>query len=336
MDGLVLMGESLCRADPGVSLHLTVPNPPASVRAWAESRPQVHLSTDRPHGVRGWDVKPWLLLQELNAGAPEALWLDDDIVVTRSILALLREFPSQALIVAEEWTPTEPAPVSHYWGMEPGRSIPMINACVVRASQAHRPLLERYLKMACDNEYRAAQALPFERRPLHLLHDGWLLIALLQSREFSRVDFACLRRDRDIAQCAGSSNYRPGDRVLDLFRGLPALIHGLGRKPWTPAPKSSSIEKFLLDFATDVSPYVLAARKVARDLGMAPEWIETRTWMGSLSRALTGGHPGAAGLMLSITHAMHMRLGGWIGHLSGPRVSVQSDRIAVTDGLKER
>ena len=70
MDGLILMGESLCRVDPEVSLHLTVSDAPASVRAWAERKPEVTLSTPPADGVSGWDVKPWLLLEELNEGWP--------------------------------------------------------------------------------------------------------------------------------------------------------------------------------------------------------------------------------------------------------------------------
>jgi hypothetical protein len=184
----------------------------------------------------------------------------------------------------------------------------MINACFVRATQAHRPLLQRYLEMACDPRYRAAQALPFERRPLHLLHDGWLLIALLQSQEFSRVALDCLRRDRHIAQCAGSSGYRPQDRLLDLFRGLPALIHGLGRKPWEAEKSQGRSRRFLLDLATDVSPYVLAARKVARGLGMHRGWLEARTAPGAMLRGLAAGHPGMAGLPLASIHALHVNM----------------------------
>jgi hypothetical protein len=309
MDSLILMAESLCRSDPEVSLHLTVPDAPAPVRAWAETRPEAVLSTTQPEGVSGWDVKPWLLLQELNAGSPEALWLDDDIIVTRPISSLLQEFPRDFLILAEEWIRTEAIPASPFWGMPSGRTMPVVNNCFIRTAQAHRPLLERYLAMAHDDRYRAAQAIPSTSRPPQLLHDGWLLIALLQSQEFSHVDFACLRRGRHIAQCAGSSGYRPHDRLFDLFRGLPPLIHGIGRKPWEPTPDGGRLQRFLFDLATDVSPYVLAARSVARSLDIHPEWLEARTATGAAMRGLTGGHPGMAGLPLAILHAWHMKIG---------------------------
>jgi hypothetical protein len=308
MDGLILMGESLCRVDSQVSLHLTVPEAPGSVRAWAERRPEVTLSTVRPEGVRGWDVKPWLLLQELKEGWPAALWLDADVIVTRPISSLLEEFPSDSLIVAEEWVRHEAIPVAHRWGWRAARKVRPINSCFVRATQTHRPLLARYLQMTHDARYRAAQALPFERRPWHLTGDQVLLNALLQSEEFGQVPFDCLRVGRHIAQCAGSASYRPHHRLLDLFRGLPPLIHCIGRKPWMARQDLGRIHRFLIDLADDVSPYVLASRRVARDLDMTPEWLQARTSLGALLRGVTAHHPAMAGLPLAILQAFPMKV----------------------------
>jgi hypothetical protein len=309
MDSLVLMGESLCRANVDVSLHLTVPEAPDSVRAWARRRPEVVLSTERPEGVSGWDVKPWLLLHELNEGRREAVWLDDDMIVTGSLSSLVRQFPSDSLIVAEEWWRTEAPPLYRFWGLPFGRRMPMINACVLRVTPTHRPLLERYLQMTQDPRYREVQTLPVASRPIPVLGDTTLLVALLESEEFGQVPFDYLRLGRHIAQCAGSSGYRPHDRLLDLFRGLPPLIHGLGRKPWDPVKSRGRIQRFLLDLATDVSPYVLAARRVARDIDMTPDWLEARTRTGAMFRRLTAGHPGMAGLPLASVHALHMKIG---------------------------
>ena len=158
MDSLILMGESLCRVDPRVSLHLTVPEAPVSVRAWAQRRPEVILSIKRPVGVSGWDVKPWLLLQELDAGRPEALWLDADMIVTRPISSMLGEFPHDSLIVAEEWDRHEAISVSHFWDLPSLRPVRPINSCCVRAMPAHRPLLERWLQMTHDPRYRECSA----------------------------------------------------------------------------------------------------------------------------------------------------------------------------------
>ena len=262
MDSVILMGESLCRVEPDVSLHLTIPAAPASVRAWAKRRSQVVLSTEPPpNGVTGWDVKPWLLLQELSAGRPEAVWIDTDMIVTRPISAVLDEFPRDCLIVAEEWDRTGADRLATLaWELPSQRPLRPINSCFLRATPAHRPLLERWRQMTRDPRYREAQRLPFERRPWHLASDQVLLTALLGSGEFGQVDFHVLQMGRHIAHCAGSSCYRPRHRLLDLFRGLPPLIHCLGRKPWVSLSEGGRAYGILTDLATNVSPYVLAAQ----------------------------------------------------------------------------
>ncbi len=312
MDSVILMGESLCRVDPDVSLHLTVPEAPDSVRSWAERRPEVVLSTAAPEAVAGWDVKAWLLLQELDEGKPEAIWIDSDMIVTRSISALVEEFPRDSLLVTEEWDRPPVIPVSHLWGLASVRPIQRVNGCFVRATHAHRPLLSRWLKMVHDPSYRRAQVLPYERRPLHLKSDDWLLTAALESAEFSQVPYDCLRLGRHIAQCAGSSGYRPHDRILDLFRGLPPLIHCIGRKPWVAGRDAGRANRLLIDLAMDVSPYVLASRRVAKDLGISPRWLDARTTMGALFRGVTAYHPGLAGLPLAALHAVHMKISRWM------------------------
>lgn len=312
MDSLVLMAESLCAVDKKVSLHLTVPDAPESVLAWARTRPEVVISTERPQGVTGWDVKPWLLLHHLNQGVDRVLWLDDDIIVTRPISEMLLKFPSDALIFAEEWG-TWTVPVSHLWGFKSVRPVQLFNNCFIHVTQSHRRLMERWLQMTRDPRYREAQALPYEQRPVQAQHDGWLLIALLESDEFADVRFDCIRSGRDIAQCAGSSGYRPLARVLGLFTGLPPLIHGLGRKPWGVVGEQRRMQRFLLDFATDVSPYVLASHKVAKGLKMPLDWIEPRTQLGSISRTLTGSHPGMAGLPMATAHAAHLGIRRMMG-----------------------
>jgi len=309
MDCLILMAESLCRVDKEVSLHLTVPAAPASVRAWAERRPEVILTTVRPEGVAGWYVKPSLLLQELDEGWPAAVWLDTDMIVTHPISRMLEQFPSDYLIVAQEWAVGEAIPMSPFWGSPLERSVPWINACFIRATQAHRPLLERYLEMSNDPRFIKVQTLPYVRRPHPLRGDTPLMIALLQSAEFAHVPYDYLRLGRDIAQCAGSSGYRPHHRMLDLFRGLPPLIHCVGHKPWKSRQDGGRIHQYLLNLADDLSPYVLAAHGIATDLHMAPEWLDARTSLGAMLRRLTAYHPAMAGLPLATLQSLQLGIG---------------------------
>jgi hypothetical protein len=235
------------------------------------------------------------------------------MIVTRPISLMLKEFPLDSLIVAEEWNRQEAVPVSQFWDMASVRPVRVLNACFVRATQAHRPLLRRWLQMIHDPRYRQAQRLPFEQRPLHLASDGWLLAALLESAEFSHVSFDYIRLGRHIAQCAGSSGYRPQHRLLDVFRGPPPLIHCIGRKPWVSWHDRGRIYGFLTDLATDVSPYVLAARRIARELDIHPTWLGARTALGALLRGLTAYHPAVAGLPLATLHTLHLKLSQTIG-----------------------
>jgi hypothetical protein len=313
MDAAILMGESLCRADRRVSLHLVLPDAPPAIRRWAEGRPEVELSTARPDVLTGWDVKPWLLLRELDAGWPEVVWIDTDMIVTRSISAVLAEFPPESLIATEEWDTPPVTPVCDAWNIPSRRPIRPINACFIRVTPAHRGVVERYLELVHDPRYRAMQGIPFERRPVAMLHDGWALTAVLESEEFGDVPFDRLRLGDHIAQCAGSSGYRPWHRLVDLHRGLPALIHGLGRKPWQAQPDRGRMTAFAYDLATDVSAYVLAARRVARDLDLRPEWLEPRTSLGAILRAMTRSHPAMAGLPLATAHAVQQRLARALG-----------------------
>ncbi len=295
----MLMAESLSISDPAVSLHLTVPGAPAALLQWARRR-NIEITTRKPEGASGWDVKPRLLLDELDAGHAEALWLDGDMIVTRSVTQIVEEFPRGTLIVAEEWDRHPSIAVAHLWGWENLRNVAPVNSCFIRASESHRPLLERWRSMTGAPQYREAQKTPFEKRHFHLASDQALLTAALQG-EFAGLPYEKIRMGQHIAQCAGSSGYRPTDRLRDLFRGLPPLIHCVGRKPWADARALGGARRFLTEFATDVSPYVLAARPVAGKLGIAPEWLRARTSAGAALRALTRNHPGmrrpAAGIV---------------------------------------
>jgi hypothetical protein len=315
MDSLMLMGKSLCRADPNVSIHFTVPDAPESLRSWASLKPRISLSTQRLCGAGGWDIKARLLLQELAEGAPQALWLDADMIVTRAVCPILRDFPPDWLIVAEEWDQPPYIPVAHFWQFTAGRPVLPVNSCFVRALPVHRPLLEAWARLTGDARYREAQKLPFERRPFHLASDQVLLTALLSNREFANVPFGYIRIGRHIAQCAGSSGYRPWHRLLDLFRGLPPLIHAVGRKPWQEPGDVRGVHRFLIDLTDDISPYVLAARPLAQELQIHPAWLEPRTAAGSILRTLSAGHPALAGLPVSILHTAQQ----WAGRASARR-----------------
>ena len=139
---MILMGESLCSVDQAVSLHLTVPDAPAKVREWAASRPEVELSTERLPELSGWNIKPSLLLKELDAGWEAPLWLDSDMIVSQPISKVVQRYSRDALLLAEEWTDAPPLAIAEGWGLKSKRPIGVVNNCFVRVTQAHRPMME--------------------------------------------------------------------------------------------------------------------------------------------------------------------------------------------------
>ena len=262
----------------------------------------------------------WLLLQQLNAGRNEAIWLDSDTIVTRPITSLLEEFPRDSLIVAEEWDRHEPIPVYPFLGhvlgaAGAGRSTPVssVRLCPPAAAGALAPV---------DSTIRATARR--SRSPLNTVRSTCRAIRAPERSAGKRGvwtrAFDYLRLGRHIAQCAGSSGYRPAHRLLDLFRGLPPLIHCIGRKPWQSRHDRGRIERFLTDLATDVSPYVLASRKVAKALDVRPSWLDARTSMGAMLRGLTAYHPGMAGLPLATLHAF--------GHNISQAIQFRKPRVA--------
>jgi hypothetical protein len=160
---------------------------------------------------------------------------------------------------------------ARFRGGSPKNNPQGLKPCFYLVSFASRKRIGRCWNVGCKlpaTHATTRRRLCRMHRPVQAQHDGWLLVALLESEEFGQLPFECIRSGRHIAQCAGSSGYRPSHRLLSLFRGLPPLIHGLGRKPWDARRERSRIQRFLLGFAIDVSPYVLAARRIAHDIVM--------------------------------------------------------------------
>jgi hypothetical protein len=94
---------------------------------------------------------------------------------------------------------------------------------------------------------------------------------------------------------ASATRSRPGSQTL-------GIVH-----------EQCLMQRVHLDFATDVSPYVLASFKDAKGLNMPLDWIEPRTWLGAISRTPTGSNPGVAGLPMATAHAAHLGIGRMMG-----------------------
>jgi hypothetical protein len=248
-------------------------------------------------------VKPALLLEALDAGEEEVIWLDADLIVTRDVRPLLRDLAPGHLMVAEEalWGNRNDRGGlrSRAWGFEVGRELPFaINSCAVRVTSAHRPLLLEWARLLQTDAYRHAQARPWHRRPVHMLGDQDALTALLGSHRFRDVPLRILRRGEDILQAFGPSGFTLGERARVCLHGLPYFVHAQGPKPWLAQDHAEGWASWLLRAYRDTSPYVLCAAAGA-GAGMEPAWVKPRTRLGRVLRRIGFGRIWLTGLPLA-------------------------------------
>lgn len=282
----------------------------------------VEVLLDEPLGATGWDVKPALLLRRLREGAEEVVWWDSDLAVCCGpqdrLRELLRPRTPATLLAAEDtwWGEAHGSDTrSRGWGLVPVRTFPRgLNTCVLRVGRPHLSLLQRWQKLLQEPGYLAAQRLPGDDRPLHLLGDQEVLAALLGSADFGGTDLQLLRRGRDIAQCWGPAGYRVRERLASLVGGSPALAHAMVTKPWElvengafPPPRPARLrgnraawETWYDGLHAQLSPYTVAAAKVRGGLSQQPPWLSRTNRLARLMGALPGDPVVVAELPLAV------------------------------------
>lgn len=300
--GLKLLLASLCRHHPDACVHLFCPCADAAFERWIARRGRIELQ-QRPWAKCGWSIKPTVLLDVLDAGCPDVTWIDSDIIVTGKLTHLLHRDDPQVMVVLEE-TPWGPVPGGTYrtqsWGLPVGRPLPFaVNSGLVRVTSAHRELLAAWQELMKRPDYLQAQSIAYPSRPLHLRTDQDALEALLGSDSFARVRLHYLRCGVDVVQAVGPSGYAVAHRISSLFNGLPPLVHALGLKPWSP-PAGKGLRTRLSGWYEQVyqelSTYVHVARGYRQELEEDCPWMEVRTTVGRICRAMTWRHPAIQGL----------------------------------------
>ncbi|HEV2863945.1 MAG TPA: hypothetical protein VGX48_23315 [Pyrinomonadaceae bacterium] len=312
--GLKLLLLSLARQSPGLRVRLYCPAADAAFESWVAGQPDVELRPTPPDSLGGWDVKPTLLLELFDEGHDEVFWLDTDLIVTSDVRALMGGLPEEVMVAAEEhpWALGNNSPRrTEHLGLEVARIFPRtLNAGVLRMTPYHRPLLERWNVLLRQPAYRESQGLPFDERLWYFGCDQDLLSGLLGSTEFAHIPVHLLRAGPDIAHCFCDRGYTTGNRIGNLFRGLPPLVHGQGPKPW---------ELTGVLFA-ELSPYCAAALPYAGQLGEPASWMRPRSAWGRLLNGLTLGNPNLRDLPLVAAyeagqawHSLRQRVRGYLG-----------------------
>lgn len=277
---------------------------------WLSRFPQVRARELSELDGRGWNVKPAILLGLLDEGQSEVVWLDSDVIATADFRPLLCGIPAETLVATEEpaWGAVEGSATRTLgWGLQQGRMLARTaNTCLLRVTRHHRPLLEAWQRLLDAPEYVAAQARPWNERPVHMLSDQDALTALLGSREFAGLQVRLLRRGRDVLQGFDPSTYTVADRLRNGAAGLPPLVHAQRDKPWQLAQVPPAVREPRRYFARaymELSPYTHVARRYQDQLGEPADWATVSTGLAKTLRFLAAGSVNRQG----IPHALAAR-----------------------------
>ena len=313
--GVRLLVASLARHHGGEPLLLFFPPADHAFRTWLQRFPFVHLIEDWPGGS-GWAIKPSALRYTLRE-FDEAVWIDADIIVTSNPRSMFHQENRHTMVVVEEPS-TQPNHGStartQGLGLNVGRHLAITtNSCVLRVTNAHDPLLQRWATILASEEYLDSQRKQVEDRPLSLMGDQDVLCGLLGSTMFSDIQIRYLQHGRDIIHSGGLLAYTPKERLKNIYRS-PCFIHGQGTKPWKIfMPPDLTKKGFFWQYrrlAQEVSPYFAESKKYASDIGAEAKWMSYRSIAGRLLCAIGFGSHSLRGLPISIGAHLYRRLRG--------------------------
>ena len=306
---LKLLLVSLSRHNRNIPISLVYPHADECFIDWAKKiNCRISVKTSRLSGSYSWNVKPQALLELLQEGKQEVIWIDSDIVTTKDILPTFSGLDPTTIAVSEEalWgRRNETGGLrARLWGYRVKRIFPFsINTAVMRVTQSHIPLLEKWRTILESPEYKLAQKWEWNKRPIHMVGDQDVLTALLSSDEFDVVPVKVLRRGIDIVQYFGPFGFTLLERTRCIFKGMPTFIHSQGSKPWMmrPEPQAKKIKTFwtkCLITYQDVSPYKHYAAKLTSD--KPNRWTAPSSRAGAIFRYAGGNYPPVVGLPLAL------------------------------------
>jgi len=306
--GLKILLLSLARYCPSWPVRLRFPCIGSEFRIWLEQFPTLTLIEDPLLLSGSYDVKPTVLLDGLNSGASQCLWLDTDVLVNGSLQFLEQTTPETVIVTQDPWEYSDGATHrSETWGLTQGRSLPgPLNSAVVRVTEQHVGLIKAWQSILTTRRYMAEQAKPVGERNRHMLGDQDAISALLASAEFAQLPVRRLRHSAEILQHHGAGAYAIKQRWENFKHGLPPLVHAMGStKPWK-MPINPNFRIQARDYYErvylELSPYVHLARQYRALLGEPAEWLNIRTAAGIVSTLITFNRPVLKGAIQAEIH----------------------------------
>lgn len=326
-----LLLSSLNKHCPRTAVNLFYPPANDGFLNWSKKYPQVHLQTSRLKSGYGWNVKPQAIMQLLDAGFDEVIWIDSDILVNKNILRIFSDLKSDTLAVTEHTLGAKERDDGNghralSWGLPVGRVLPSaLSSGVLRVTKDHYHLMERWWELLQSDVYQQVQKTEWRQRPIHMLGDQDVLTALLTSQEFAQIPIFVLRRGKHIIQFDGVWGYTVAERMRNLLGDGPAFIHSGAGKPWSDRwqIEPPTLREYIKKLYLDVSPYTLLARQFTRELECDTKWMEPHYVASRILRVLGMGHLALVGMPMAIALDLG-RIAKWV-----PRNSQRS--IAAAD-----
>jgi len=302
---------SLTKHCPDIPIVLYFPPATDNFKGWLDRLQQVTLRCPPFPKSIGWNVKSYALLALLEEGQEEVWWIDSDIILTCDFRRSVGKLADATLVVTEDALSgfyRNDGYRARAWGFEVGRLLPFcLNTGVLRVTQQHIPLLQRWQQLTEDKTYLKTQTLPYNRKPFHMFGDQDAFTALLDSREFSDVHLKILHRGKDIIQYFGPAGYTLQERFLNLMQGLPPFIHSQGEKPWyrqkTP-PKWIDFFQYLSYVRLEVSPYNRAASPYKHQVEKDVDWLICSSRLGKLLFVVGFGNAALTGMPLAVLYSL--------------------------------
>lgn len=243
----------------------------------------------------------------MNSGYDNIVWIDTDILVLRDISKLF-QLDNSIFVATEEAIDgrykAHGGERTRRWGLEVGRSLPFaLNSGVIRATTAHRGLLEHWRDLLEFEHYQEAQSLDWQNRPWHMLSDQDALTALVAAREYADIPLILLRRGTDIIQYFQMRGYTVVERISNIFSRGPMFVHSQGEKPWIyewNKVAAVNLGQYLWKMYIDLSPYTLNARIYRSLVGSDTSWMKAHSWCSEFLRVTGLWYPPLVGFPLAI------------------------------------
>ncbi len=301
-----LLIASLLAHCPDVPIDLSYPPMDETFVGWLQGKTQIQLRSSANAG-HSWNIKPYLLLALLDEGHSEVWWLDSDVLVTADFRTLAKSMSADTLVACEEalyGAYNDNGMRTEAWGLPVGRRLPFsLNSAVLRITQQHRPLLQRWCELLEHPVYRQAQQQSWTQRPTHLTGDQDVLAALVSSAEFADIPLHILHRGSGIIQYFGFSAYTLHERWLTMRYGLPPFVHCQGWKPWSERAKfrsGSGFKQWLQALYIQLSPYMAKARCHQPQLDETVDWLQPGSHIVVWGQRAGLGQPALTGLPLAV------------------------------------